>query len=155
MDAFLKYYPFDIFPSFWKQLSDHLIQGNVLLISSVKDEINRHNDELKAWIQPFTAVDEFTDESVTERFSAIMEAEEESGFYTPEAINRWYEDRADPWLIAYCSVYGYTLISHEKSVGARNSKNPSNKMRIPDVARDNQVPCNNLLFMMRALHFKM
>jgi len=45
------------------------------------------------------------------------------------------KDEADPYLIAYCKVHGFKLISDEK-------KFVSNK--IPEVAKKNDVHCINL-----------
>ncbi len=64
----------------------------------------------------------------------IINSEYNTGFLKKIKIEEG-KDEADPYLIAFCKLNGYTLISDEKKL-------VSNK--IPEVAKKNGVRCINL-----------
>jgi len=51
IEAYKRYYSFDIAPSFWDALLQHAENGNIISIDRVKQEINsfHKNDELSEW----------------------------------------------------------------------------------------------------------
>jgi len=52
IDAYKKYYAFDIVPSFWEKIKQQAEAGRIISIDRVKDEIDRYHeeDELKIWV---------------------------------------------------------------------------------------------------------
>ena len=49
IQAAREYYAFDLVPAFWDKLVDLASNSRVLSIDRVKFELDRGNDELKAW----------------------------------------------------------------------------------------------------------
>ena len=45
-----RFYPFDIMPGFWRQFLEK-IDGKVVLIDKVKEEIFSGNDQLSDWLR--------------------------------------------------------------------------------------------------------
>ncbi len=49
IDSKNQFYPFDFAPSFWKQLSQFIQDGSILIHEAVYAELVKGDDELKDW----------------------------------------------------------------------------------------------------------
>ena len=49
IQAFNRYYAFDLVPQFWSELVECARQGRLRSVDRVLDEINRVDDDLKEW----------------------------------------------------------------------------------------------------------
>ena len=54
MTPYRQYYAFDLVPTYWKELAKRLDTGRMILLDMVKDEIDKGQDELSAWIDKQT-----------------------------------------------------------------------------------------------------
>lgn len=45
------HYQFDRIPPFWDWLHHHAIEGNIKMPQEIYDELQRQDDELKAWVK--------------------------------------------------------------------------------------------------------
>ncbi len=51
MTPFRFYYAFDLVPAYWTELEKHIHSGKVVVLDSVKEEINKGDDDLAKWIR--------------------------------------------------------------------------------------------------------
>jgi hypothetical protein len=69
IQPYRRYYPFDVFPSFWRHLEKLIAEGAVAATEIVRDEIEQKDDELTSWVknQPglFVPVDQAQQHAVT------------------------------------------------------------------------------------------
>lgn len=130
-----------VFKAIWEEIEDLILRDNFTTIDFVEKEIIDDylgkKDFLIKWIKRFKRKKKFVkkiDEPVINAAIPIINAEYTSGFLNQKKLADG-KDEADPYLIAFCKVHGYKLISDEK-------KFVSNK--IPEVGRKNGVVCINL-----------
>lgn len=151
---YINYYPFDIAPSFWEQLEQHIASGHIAILDLVRNEVMQGNDKLSTWmgkLQIATLYDH-KQKDIIEVYSQILQYIQNSPNYKPSALAEWSKDNvADAWLIATAATFGCTLITLELPSGGLDSKNPSKNPKIPDVASKFGVKTGNLLDMMRNL----
>ena len=154
----LNFYPFDLAPGFWRQMSDGVESGEIAIIDLVEDEILKGNDSLKDWLSVLNVKNYIKhDESdIIKAYSDVLVHIQTNDCYKEAALKEWSRaEVADPWLIAAAKVKNMTIITFEKKTGGLNSLNPSKNAKIPDVANAFKVKTEDLYYMMRALKFKL
>lgn len=152
------FYPFDFAPTFWGQLGSKLEKERLCVLDIVKDEIKNGNDELSKWFQKIKRINvcNMKDGKIICKYAEVISYIQMSGIYNDKALREWSRiGVADPWLIAAATAYNYTIVTFEQPAGGLNIKNPSGKPKIPDVANQFGVKCENLYYMMRELGFKL
>lgn len=128
-------YPLDVATSFWNTIKQLAADGHIISIDKVKDEMDRNEDELTAWVDANLPEEFFkntNDQSIVDEYGLMAPwAESRSDHYQRGAIDEFLAfERADAWLVAYCKSTGDTLITQEVS-------NPRQKNKIPI-----PEPCN-------------
>lgn len=130
-----------VFKAIWEEIEELIVTDNLLTIDFVEKEIIDDylgkKDFLIKWMKRFKRRRKFvkkSDEAVINEAIPIINSEFNTGFFKKVKIEKG-KDEADPFLIAFCKLNGYTLISDEK-------KFVSNK--IPEVSKKNGVRCINL-----------
>lgn len=142
--------PFDIFPSFWEKIKDEIIAGHIFTSVKVKDEIQRgnKNDALATWIESLP--ESFfinLDPNIMRKYAQVINCASSNPNYLPAAqIEFASASIADAFLIATASAKQMILVTNEISEPRRR-----NKIKIPDVASQQNVTCRSLLEMLRAL----
>lgn len=113
------YYPFDIWPVFWKTLARLALERKIETIDKVQDELMRWTgeDELKTWIkdQP----DGFCcSTDVAEVISAYKDISKwvQSGGFTPAAVAE-FASAADGWIVAHAIANKRIVASQETFKG--------------------------------------
>lgn len=143
--------PFDVFPSFWEKLKDEIIAGNVFTSVKVKDEIQRGNegDALVTWIESLP--ESFfinLDANIMVKYAQVIKCANSNPVYLPAAKTEFASANiADAFLIATASANQMFLVTNEISEPQRR-----NKVKIPDVASQQNVTCSSLVEMLRALN---
>ncbi|MEQ8423704.1 MAG: DUF4411 family protein [Cyclobacteriaceae bacterium] len=126
------------FTAIWEEIEDLILNGQFKIIDYVEDEINNYEGDhtfLKRWVHEFKKeLVVKTDEYAYNAAIQIINQEYYTGFFDPKKQAEGKEE-ADPYLIAYCKVHEWTLITNE-------SKIKSNK--IPAVAKKHSVNCINI-----------
>lgn len=153
---YANYYPFELFPTFWKQLKDQIIKGSVVILDFVKNEVEHSKDELSDWIKeiPDDIIVNHKNIDIISKWAEIMNYIQTSPCYKEQALQEWSRDTvADPWLIATAAIYGYTIITFERPNNGLNAKSPSKNPKVPDVAAKFGVKTKNLYQMMKELNF--
>ncbi len=124
-----------VFTAIWEEIEDLIAQGNFRTIDFVEAEINSYegNEEfLKTWVKKWKK--HFvvgTDEASFKEAIPIINEEYSTGFFDAKKQAAGKEE-ADPYLIAYCKVYNFVLITNENKVKPN---------KIPAVSRKNDVRC--------------
>lgn len=155
---FKLYYPFDLLPKFWEQLKSEMVEGNIVLLDMVKEELQKGDDELSIWVKDINKdiILSHKDISIINNYAAVLNHIQTCGFYKAKALSDWSKESvADPWLIAAAVTYGYTIITFETKSGNLDARAQCGRAKIPDVSRKFGVKCENLFYLMRQLSFKL
>jgi len=130
-----------VFKAIWDEIEELNLLDCFLTIDFVEKEIVEDyfgkKDFLIKWMKQFKRKRKFvkkSDAAVVNEAIPIINNEFTSGFLNKVKLEEG-KDEADPYLIAFCKLNFYTLISDER-------KFVSNK--IPEVAKKNGVRCINL-----------
>jgi len=116
IEAYKRYYSFDIAPPFWLALKQNAEAGLLVSIDRVYQEINNYNDddELKRW-----ANNEFQNwfisdnEDVFKAYREVIEWGIHETQFT-DAAKSEFASVADSWLLACAKTYNYILVTHEE-----------------------------------------
>lgn len=154
----LQYYPFDLAPSFWKQLEDPIKDGTIVVLDMVKAEVLQGTDSLRDWMDSLEIgelVDRRKPEILT-KYTQVLTHLQTDPCYKEAALHEWSKATvADPWIIATAAAYGYTIITLEKPISGLSPKTPTKKPKIPDIARALGVQTQDLFYLMRKLNFRL
>lgn len=121
--------PMDVYPSFWRTLSQLGANGSFRSIKKVEDEIRKGKDELVDWIDCNLPKDFFiagNAETLT-ALSTVSQWAITNRVYT-QAAKVEFVSVADSWIIAEALSQSVTVITHE-------TPDPScrKRVKIPDV----------------------
>jgi hypothetical protein len=138
MDARIRYYPPDVFPSFWRGIDEMLAADRLKAPATLLDEVAPKDDELSVWVklnQESLIVP--MDEAQQIAVAGILA-------HFPNLINpNKNRSMGDPFFIALAQTERLSLVTGEKNRG-----NP-NKPKIPDVCDALSIPCLNVLDLIR------
>ena len=129
-----------VFKAVWEEIESLIVKDNLITLDFVEEEIDSYegNKEfLKEWFKKCKKKKKFvktTDEAVINEAIPIINQEYNTGFLNKNKLASG-KDEADPYLIAYCKINSFVLITDE-------SKFKPNKM--PAVANKNGVKTINL-----------
>jgi len=142
-------YPLDVMPAYWTRIADLAKQGKIISIDKVKAELDKHDDELKAWCNNVLP-DNFFFNSTTciEAYrQTVRWAVSKSDQYRPDALAVFLAaERADAWIVAYALQNNMTVVTQE--VSAPDSKK---NIKLPDACIAMEVPSLNTIGMLRAI----
>lgn len=153
IEAKNRYYAFDIVPGFWQALIDLARTGQIQSIDRVKAEIDRGDDDLKAWANSsfnfwFASTD---DVEVTDAYRRIIEwANKDKQFGGPAKAEISRGDNADAWLVAYALSKGCVVVTHEQYDRFTKTRIP-----IPNICQAFGVQWVDVYQMLRALQVKL
>ena len=114
-----QYYAFDLAPKFWCAL---IIKGktrSLFSIDKVSDELEKGDGELWDWAQNnfgFAFVSTDDDEVIKEYSKVVAWVFSQTRF--TEAAKSEFASCADGWLIAFASVTGRIVVTHERPAPA-------------------------------------
>jgi len=148
------YYPFDLVSKFWDDIERKIVDGSIIIMDKVYDELIAGDDELSTWLLNITNLNKIShkDPGIVSVYGEILDYIQTSELYTQKALLEWSGNRiADPWLIACAKTNIQTLVTFEASSGGINKKNPSSNPKIPDICKQFNVNYTNLFDMMRKL----
>lgn len=136
------HYPLHIFPGFWSWLDSGIDSGWARSVKSVYKEIN-HPEELKGWVDLRSdrfIIDE-SDSNIQNTYKDVAGWVTQK--YKPEHSSQFLKG-ADPWLIATALEKNASVVTQEKRVSP-----DARKVKIPNVCSEFQVPCINVLDLLR------
>jgi len=124
-----------VFSAIWEEIEELIVLGRFKTLDFVEQEINDYEGKeefIKKWIKTWEkALIVNTDAACINAAILIINQEYNTGFLKANKQAEGKEE-ADPYLIAYCKINNYVLISNE-------SKTKPNK--IPAVAKKYGVEC--------------
>lgn len=136
VDAWVRYYPPDVFDTLWKRLDGLAVQGHLHAIDEVRRELEKKDDELYKWVSARSTMIVTLDEELQKVGGTII-----NRFPSLTKTSSVMRGSADPFVIALAQARNLTVVTAEKS-------KPS-KPRIPDVCATLDVPCITLVEMFR------
>jgi len=138
-----------VFEAIWEEIEELITQDRFKTIDFVEVEINSYEgkeDFLKKWIENWKKVlVESVDSQILNTAIPIINEEYDTGFFDAKKLAVGKEE-ADPYLIAYCKVHNYTLITNE---------NPNKPNKIPAVSKKNGVRCIDIFKFLNERELKM
>src|SRR5258708_22013795 len=107
IEAYQRYYAFDLVPGFWEFLKQRAAEGKIVSIDRVKDELEKGKDDLADWAC-FECGDSFAkcdDDDVIASYKAVIDWVENQAQFT-EAAKSEFASAADGWLVSYAMARG-------------------------------------------------
>lgn len=149
--AYRQRYPFDIAPSFWKQLIDKSAD-KMMIIEDVQNEILKGKDPLAEWYSnnssSFTVL-RIPEQEVIEAYSEIINSVNDNENYKQSAKDE-FASIADSWICAYALAYEATIVTLETyQLGVKN------RVKIPNVCREFDIKYINMLQFMREIGIRL
>lgn len=141
----------DFCPGYWDWLVRESQKGTVLSIDRVQDELTGTPDALGTWAGAGGAGAVLFQASKTDTLTIARYASiagwvaTESRFASQHRSAFLGVGVADPWLVAYASVHGHTVVTLEQPAGGG-----STKVKIPDVCTHYSVPYCGIEVALRA-----
>jgi hypothetical protein len=141
LDAWARYYPIDLFPSFWSRFEEMCKDGIGMAIELIEREISKKDDGCIKWFKSKNLDNFFfeIDDNIQNSVSIILK----NLNYQRLVEHKRGTFAADPFVIAFAQVKDLAVVTGEK---------PSNtllKPKIPDVCKDMGIECINILDLMR------
>lgn len=137
LEGWVRRYPIDVFPTLWDRLAKMIAEGDLVAPDEVGQELSRKDDGAFEW--------------ASARQGLFVELVDEVQVVTSEILSRFPrlvkadQDRtsADPFVIAVARVQKLTVVTQEQAGG-------ESKPRIPMVCAAYDIPCIDLLGLMKA-----
>jgi predicted nucleic acid-binding protein len=129
LDAWVRYYPPDVFPTIWSQMDVSAKNGEIFVIEEVVRELEKKDDGIHGWIKERETIIVPIDDEVQKHVVQIMSK------YSRLVDTKKNRSVGDPWVVALALVRGLTVVTGEKASG--NLAKP----KIPDVCKDLGLPC--------------
>lgn len=148
IEAKNRYYGFDICPGFWASLVSLHESKRVFSIDRIQRELMLQDDEVKDWVKtqvPDTFFKKTQDQAVIKQFSKMVEWVYSQSQFMASAKSE-FSEVADGWVIAYASVNGLIVVTHEEYAPDAKKKVP-----IPNVCIEFGVNYVNTFEMLRDL----
>ncbi len=126
------YYCFDLCPGFWEFMGSKFMDGQLISIRNVFDELQKQDDEICTWSKGIMHCFQSVDDQETQmNFRAIANYVQQE--YAPRHKNslphiQKFLSVADPWIIAKAKTTNATVVTHEV-----RDKNNGCKPKIPDI----------------------
>lgn len=146
VEAYRRYYAFDICPGFWDCLIHFTGDDRVLSIDRVKAEIE-NGDQLAEWVDdaPSELFVSSRDQVVADEFAEMMSWVQGNDQFH-QAAKATFAQAADGWLAAYTKALGGVLVTQEAYAAEARNKVP-----LPNVCREFQIDYRDTFEMLRDL----
>ena len=133
LDAWLRHYPMDVFPTVWERLDAAAKNGIVFVSDEVLRELERKDDGAHAWIKARPSMVVPFESDIEAAVIQLMTN------YPRLVDTKKGRSGGDPFVIAVAMVKALTVISGENATGKLDSP------RIPDVCKDLGISCIRIL----------
>lgn len=121
--------PLDVYPSFWRTLSELAQAGIIRSVGKVKEELDKCSDELTEWVNNNLPKDFFIPEGAAtfNALSTVSMWTNTSEIFT-SAAKATFLSVADSWIVAEALAQGYVVVTFETS-----DPTCRRRVKIPDV----------------------
>jgi len=152
IEAYRRYYAFDIAPGFWEALAEWAEQDIVCSPLLVYDELTRSKDQLCEWARRHrTILFVDPDEATVTAYSGI--ANLVNRLYEPHHIQEFLNG-ADPWVIACAKAHDLVVVTMETPKQEHRDQRTGRyigRIKIPNVCQLVDVDYINTFDLLRAL----
>jgi hypothetical protein len=133
LDAWVRYYPRDVFPSIWQQMDGAVTSGVLRSSDEVLRELGKKDDDAHQWMKARASMIVEFDTEIEQHVQEIMSK------YPRLVDTKKGRSGGDPFVIAVARARNLTVITAENPTG--NIAIP----RIPDVCGDLGIRCVRML----------
>jgi Domain of unknown function (DUF4411) len=133
LDAWVRYYPPDVFPTIWERIDEASRDGRIYVVEEVVTELKRKDDGIYEWVRERESMIVSIDEQLQLAVVEVM------GKYPKLVDTRKNRSGCDPWVIGLAMSRGLTLVTAEKPGGTLS------RPRIPDVCTGLEIPCIDVI----------
>lgn len=126
IEAWNKYYSPHFCGDYWDVLNEVGKRKNIFIPSHVRDEINKVDDTLKAWLQQSTIEIRTNNQQVDQCLKQIYNADVKHLRLVDNTKGR---SLADPWVIAHALASNAVVVTKEEKITDPQSQ----KIKIPNV----------------------
>lgn len=139
--------PADVWPTFWKRLSEMMSSGQIYTIDKVKEEIDHGNDELTQWLKTNAPKGFYisADADVMKKYAEVQNWAAGTDRFKPAALDE-FASVADSYLVATAAAKDMIIVTYEAS--APGSKK---RVKIPDACQALSVSYCDLNTVLREL----
>ncbi len=152
IEAYRRYYAFDIAYPFWEALIELAESGIVLSVDKVLEELKKEDDRLKNWAEKqfgehFASTDNL---DVVRSYQIVINwANSQKQFLDKAKQEFMKSDNADAWIVSYAHAYGFVVITHEA-----HSPNIKKRIPIPNVCKALGVEYINTFEFLKRVKFE-
>jgi hypothetical protein len=133
LDAWIRHYPIDVFPTIWDRFDDAANSGLLVASEEVLHELERKDDGAHGWMKAHPEMIVPFDAQIEAEVIRLMAA-------FPRLVDsKKGRSGGDPFVIAIAVVGRHTVITGENATGKIAAP------RIPDVCKELGVPCIRML----------
>lgn len=119
LDAWVRWYPIDVFPSFWDRMDELVEDRTIVATEEVLNELERKDDDLHKWIKA-------RPELLVPHDAAVQTAVSEILAQFPKMVDeRTGKSMADPFVIAVARVHQLAVVTGEKGGTPTRPKIPN------------------------------
>jgi hypothetical protein len=137
LEAWARYYPPDVFPSFWERIEESITDGAIVCPDEVLVELAKKEDDLHKWAKARANLFHPLTEDVQRAAGRVLAA-------FPRLVDtRRGRSQADPFVIGLAMTADRTVVTAEKASGKPE------KPRIPNVCDSLSVKWIPLIDFMR------
>ena len=134
VSAYRRIYSMNVFKSFWEEMKNRIMSGEIIICQSVYEEIAVSDDNLKAWLKSVVDLPHLVlpvSEKVFSIYTKIVNHVNTN--YThikPSGISKFMSCQ-DPMIVAFAKEYNYFLIT-EETLNLETKK----EVKMPNICRD-------------------
>ena len=142
IEAWVRVYPKDIFPTWWRLFQDAVNQDLIKASQMVLLELENKDDDLYKWARTQQNLFIPIQEDIQIEVKNILDKH-------PRLVeNRKQRSGADPFVIALAKIHNASVITNEAATGK------SDKPNIPDVCNTMKISCLRLTDFMREMKWQ-
>jgi hypothetical protein len=142
LDAWVRYYPPDVFPTVWQQMDSAATTGVILAIDEVVRELERKEDGAHKWFKARPTAIVPIDSEIEGALQRIM------GRFPKLVDTRRNKSGCDPFVIALAQVRDLTVVTAETRTGSLE------RPKIPDVCDNLGLKWVNVVTFFREQHWR-
>ena len=128
LDAWVRHYPPDVFPSIWERMKDAASAEKIFIIDEVLSELKRKDDGAHEWFETYGEMVVSIDAKIQASVAEIMQK------YPKIIDTRRNRSGCDPWVVALAQVRGFSVVTAERPSGSLA------RPKIPDICVDMALP---------------
>ncbi len=147
IEAWNKYYSPEFCESYWDIIDNLAKEGVVFITQEVKKEIDKGDDNLKAWLKDKSYIVRPIDQKVQLCLRDLYTKDKSHQYLANNTKNR---SIADPWVIAHAMAENAVVVTKEYLANTPNTQ----KIKIPDVCQNMNVKWINDFDFIREVNIK-